>query len=323
MDNFNYPDFILRVASPRWLFKNSYDFLFPEYKKEIKILNDGLNFNDLYLKDKYFSKFRNTNFNLDFVLIKKSIEKNFDLYKIFIKNSDLSIINYFKNIYIMDEFNKLNKLSREKINYQQKLYDKSVFDLNLNKAYNCINLDENSNKKILLKYKNIYARSFLKELGLSKNLLVNTNLVNHKYNSYINNFYKFNKMSSILDKSIDSYLNNLQKQQNNFIFNHLKNKYNDYFLRLKLHTLNFYNSIDLLDNYLKNLNFNEFKNEIMSDTAKNKYDIYSDSLIYKPEFFLGNKYIIDKNIRELDIELYIKYLNKYYKYFNNNSHIIN
>ena len=118
MDNFNYPDFILRVASPRWLFKNSYDFLFPEYKKEIKILNDGLNFNDLYLKDKYFSKFRNTNFNLDFILIKKSIEKNFELYKIFIKNSDLSIINYFKNIYIMDEFNKLNKLSREKINYQ-------------------------------------------------------------------------------------------------------------------------------------------------------------------------------------------------------------
>jgi hypothetical protein len=185
--------------------------------------------------------------------------------------------------------------------------------------------------KIPLKYKNTYARSFLKELGLSKNLVVNTNLVNNKYYPYINNFYQANKISVSLDKTINKYIDNIDNQKgincfnNNYILDYLKNKYSDYFLRLKLISLN---SIDLLDN--KKINRRDFKDIILTDTIKNKYNVYSDNI---PEIVLDSiennnklpikELIIDKNIRVFDIELYVKYLNKYYKYFNINSNMIN
>jgi hypothetical protein len=339
LNNENYPDFILRIMSPRWLFKNSYNFLFPEYKDEINFLNEGLKFNDFYLKDKYFSHFRNTNLDLDYILIKKSLDKSLLLYKNFINGSNLDIINYFKNIYIMDNFTYLNKSTRLNIIYQQKIHDKLLFNFNFNKSYNVIHLEEVYKNKVFLKYRNTYAKSFLKELGLSKNLVVNTNLVLGNYYSYINNFYESNRILISLDKTIDKYIENIDKHQgiscfeNNFILNHIKNKYNDYFLRLKLISLN---SIDLLDNKKFNNNLGNFKDLIISDPIKNKYDIYSNSLIYKPEIVLNNldnidednkspikEFIIDKNVRVFDIELYVKYLNKYYKYFNNNSNMIN
>lgn len=333
----NYPDFIFRIMSPRWLFKNSYNFLFPEYKDEIDFLNQGLKFNDYYLKDKYFYKFRNTNLNLDYILVKKSLDKSLLVYKNFINGSNLNIINYFKNMYMMDNFNSLSKLKRSNIIYQQKIHDKLLFDLNFNKSYNVIHFIEDIDKnKILLKYRNTYAKSFLKELGLSKNLVVNTNLVPSKYYAYINNFYEANKILISLEKTIDKYIDNIDNKKsincfkNNFILDHIKNKYSDYFLRLRLISLN---SIDLLDNKKFNNDLNNFKDLIILDLVNNKYDIYSNSIIYKPEIVLSDidkdeksstkKFIIDTDVRVFDIELYVKYLNKYYKYFNTNSNLIN
>ena len=233
----------------------------------------------------------------------------------------------------MDNFNGLNKSNRSNIIYQQKIHDKLLFDLNYNKSYNIIHLEQVYKNKIPLKDRNIYAKSFLKELGLSKNLVVNTNLVLGKYYDYINNFYEHNKILISLEKTIDKYIDNIDNQKsincfkNNFILNHIKNKYSDYFLCLKLISLN---SIDLLDD---NNDLRNFKDLVILDSVKNKYDIYSNSIVYKPEIVLNNineynklpikEFIIDKDVKEFDIELYVKYINKYYKYFNTNSNIIN
>jgi hypothetical protein len=341
----NYPNLIFKLSSPRWFFKSSFPHLYPEYKREIKFLKDGLDFNRFYLKDKYFLKFKNTNLDFDFMLIKKSIDKNLEFHKNFIKGFDLNIINYFKNIYIMDNFNTLNKLDKKDLINQSKMHDNLLFDLNSNKAYNCVKFQELRNGKVFFKDKNTYAKSFLKELGLSKNLLVNTNLVIGNFYQHVNVFNESNLMSGSLNRSINTYLNNIKINQNvglvydNILLNYLMNEYSEYLFHLKLASLNFSNSIDLLDDSSKDRNFyislKEFKSSIIEDSIKNKYEIYANSIIYEPtiilnEALLENKnksiikeYIINEDLRVLDIELYIKYLNKYYIYLNKNSNLIN
>jgi len=345
INEMNYPNLVFKLSSPRWFFKSSYPHLYPEYKKEIKFLKDGLDFNRFYLKDRYFLKFKNTNLDFDFMLIKKLIDKNFEHHKNFIKGFDLNLIKYFKNIHIIDNFNTLDKLNRKDLINQSKMHNSLLFDLNSNKAYNCIKFQELRNGKVFFKDKNTYAKSFFKELGLSKNLLVNTNLVMSNFFERADILHESHLMSSPLNRSIETYLSNIKIYKNaglvydNFLLNHLMNEYSEYFFQLKLVSLNFINSIDLLGSCFENksfyINLKEFKSLIIENDIKNKYNIYANSIIYKStaildEALLKNKnesiikeYTIDENLRVLDIELYIKYLNKYYIYLNKDSNFIN
>jgi hypothetical protein len=282
------------------------------------------------------------------MLIKKLVDKNFEFHKNFIKGFNLNTMNYFKNIYITDNFSALNslgKLDKKNLIYQYKTHNNELFDLNPNKVYNCIKFDELKNGKIFFKDKNTYAKSFLKELGLSKNLLINTNLAISDFYQCANIFNESNLISNSLDRSIETYLTNIKTFENvglvydNFLLNYLMNEYSEYLFRLKLVSLNFSNSMDLLDNYSRNKNFyislKEFKSTIIEDPIKNKYEIYANSIVYKSTIILDEallasknksiikEYIINEDLRVFDIELYIKYLSKYYTYFNENSNLIN
>src|SRR2546421_11180695 len=98
-------------------------------------------------------------------------------------------------------------------------------------------------------------------------------------------------MSSPLNRSIETYLSNIKIYENaslvydNFLLNHLMNEYSEYFFQLKLVSLNFTNSINLLDNCFENksfyINLKEFKSLIIENNIKNIYNIYANSIIYK------------------------------------------
>ena len=64
---------------------------------------------------------------------------------------------------------------------QEIIYDRGLFNLgSANKACNSINFENGLNTYVSVNDKTLFARSVLKELGLSNNLIVNANLVLEK-----------------------------------------------------------------------------------------------------------------------------------------------
>jgi hypothetical protein len=101
------------------------------------------------------------------------------------------------------------------------------------------NLETPQKEKILFKYKNTYAKSFVKELGLSRNLLLNTNISEKDYVKYISSIScernsETNAMFTQFDKEVGIYLDGLRCNKpaiyvyNNWLLNNIKNQYNKY-----------------------------------------------------------------------------------------------
>ena len=332
----SFGDFIYKISSPRWWFKSSYPFLYPEYKKEINYLKKGLRFYNSYLYDAYLKKYENKGLGLSHSKINDIINKNFNQRARFIKKSYLLYSLKFKDLYIFD-YLRNNKSLKKNENY-----NKLLFDLQSNKSFNYEGFNDNIKKhKILFKYKNIYAKSYLKELKLSKNLLINTNLNVNNYVRNIQNYYELdNTIFNSFNKSIDSYLNNLHSDKvenigfirNQIFLNLVKDKYSDDYLRLKLQALSSLNFSNLLEktpqqNSTYSYNLKKFMMySAYNNKTYNKYEVYLNSDMFKIANITSLKdlqLIINKNNKNIYIEFFIKHLNKSYKYYNLDSNAIN
>jgi hypothetical protein len=281
-------------------------------------------------------KYENKGLGLSHSKINDIINKNFNQRARFIKKSYLLYSLNFKDLYIFD-YLRNNKSLKKNENY-----NKLLFDLQSNKSFNYEGFNDNIKKhKILFKYKNIYAKSYLKELKLSKNLLINTNLNVNNYVRNIQNYYELdNTIFNSFNKSIDSYLNNLHSDKvenigfirNQIFLNLVKDKYSDDYLRLKLQALSSLNFSNLLEktpqqNSTYSYNLKKFMMySAYNNKTYNKYEVYLNSDMFKIANITSLKdlqLIINKNNKNIYIEFFIKHLNKSYKYYNLDSNAIN
>ena len=216
-------------------------------------------------------------------------------------------------------------------------------------------------KSVPFKDKDNYARYALKELGLSTNLFIQINLITSKYFKFINDFMDSGLSSKILDKNISLFLDDesanveflddesadadagkddmredtpteiINEDEIFYYFNdillsnHKKNQYNSDFLNFKVKFINFNNFIEHLwdigsDNWSSQLK--KFVNSLTLNSTVSAFDLYLNSNLYN--FNMSNKGDRFKELNDFeDIECYIKYFNKYYRYFNKDSNIIN
>lgn len=77
--------------------------------------------------------------------------------------------------------------------------------------------------------KDRYAKSILKQLGLSKNLFIQANLITPKYLKFINNFLDYSLSSKPIDRSVSEFLDSTNVENgeiyyynDSFLFNHSK-----------------------------------------------------------------------------------------------------
>lgn len=254
------------------------------YSKKIELvtLNKGLKFYNLFLEDRYLSNFKNytnCNLNLDYKILKKIIYNNIVTNTSFIKKAKLGSVIDYRDLYIADN---LKHSAYSNVLDYAKFYNKNLFNLTLNKGLNILDYDHNNiSRKNFLKLvsfedKDIYAKSALKELGLSTNLFIQINLITSKYFKFINNYMESGLSSKILDRNISLFLNdeedtnektidagstnstniegiNIEKKDeeifyynDSFLSNNIKNQYSNDFLNFKVKFINFNNFIEHL-----------------------------------------------------------------------------
>jgi hypothetical protein len=112
-------------------------------------------------------------------------------------------------------------------------------------------------EKILFKHKNTYAKNFMKELGLSRNLLLNTNIAEKNYVKYLGSIScernsETNAMFTKFDKEVGIYLDSLLNKPaiyvyNNWFLNNIKSQYNNYVQGFASTSFSYCNLIGELD----------------------------------------------------------------------------
>ena len=116
------------------------------------ILNNGLNFYNLFLEEKYllnFKNYTNCDLNLDYKTLKKIIYNNILSNKSFIYKAKLGLADNFSEIYVVDNFKFSNY--KNNLNYEN-FYNKNLFNLNFNQGLNMLDFEHNiTNQKNKLK----------------------------------------------------------------------------------------------------------------------------------------------------------------------------
>jgi len=232
--------------------------MYSDYKKELKILNNGLIFYNYFLKDRYMSNLKFTNLNLNYNVIEQSMAADLSLHNKFFNAAGMKRLaaasSYFNALENAGSWGTLSKMD---FIYQQGVHDKFLFDLNLNKTYNLTNFEMPQKEKILFKHKNTYAKNFMKELGLSRNLLLNTNIAEKNYVKYLGSIScernsETNAMFTKFDKEVGIYLDSLLNKPaiyvyNNWFLNNIKSQYNNYVQGFASTSFSYCNLIGELD----------------------------------------------------------------------------
>lgn len=388
----SFAGFIAEIGWPRWLYKNAFSHKDKFHKipfskkKELITLSRGLRFYNLFLEEKYllnFKNYTNCNLNLDYKILKKIVYDNIKFNDSFIHKVKLGVATKFKDIHIVDNLNDSTKFGNA-LDYEA-FYNKNLFNLTFNKQLNILSFEheilkkKNALKPVLFRDKDAYAKHFLKELGLSRNLFVQINLITSKYYKFINNYVGSSLSSKLLDENISLFLsdsspynslnlNNLNVEvvdnelgnlnagdnsntgdnlnvgdnsntednlnvgddeyyyDNSVLQNNAKKEYDGNYLDQKVKLIEFNDLIEhswwgLSNNSISSLLYQFLKLLTVNGTV-NAFDIYLYSNLYNFNRLNNGNKSDELNDFE-DIECYIKYFNKYYRYFNEDNNIIN
>ena len=236
-------------------------------------------------------------------------------------------------LYKMNSFNN-NENSNKKENKKISTNDLNLLFSKRNNFINTINMDENylrlisskniKNKRVSSILYNLKNKSYFIQKRID---LIKTKFLLGKKNYYKRLFYIKNEGITSIDKNYSPllqlninyniYNNNIKsfrKTKNNFSFPFINKKQEKKFISIKIkknNTKNIVKDDDLLDNY------NEYLNDISSDSNKNKYEINIlknkiDNSIYDKK---------DINIKPKEIKIYKlkKYILKGNNQQNNNN----
>lgn len=328
----NYADLVYKISSPRWLFKSAHIHWYPEYKNEINLLRDGLSYYNSYLNDVYLYNRPNLLLNLSYNRLIDSINDNLDYHNKFLDKVNLIEAYRLKNINTLGHFNDIIDHKAQYLAYDGFLFD---LILNKNKCFNCSVFSEMIRKHINFKTRNIYARSFLDELGLSKNLLINTNFNGPIFSKQLKNIYITDFTSSInykIDECIDTFI--IKKKQNLY-FNNLK--HNNFIYFNQLHKLYLYKFLKLDENCIKDIqidlsiyentipiynytlisNINLFLKKILIPQAYSYHDFYVKNLQIENSYVFQKKLIYKNYMKSFDLESYLGYLYESIKILDN------
>jgi len=99
--------------------------MYSDYKKELKILNNGLIFYNYFLKDRYMSNLKFTNLNLNYNVIEQSMAADLSLHNKFFNAAGMKRLaaasSYFNALENAGSWGTLSKMD---FIYQQGVHDK-------------------------------------------------------------------------------------------------------------------------------------------------------------------------------------------------------